>query len=169
MVHTYTYKDIEEVLMDPNATPGVNESYFVIESESGENITVINPGKNGSEYNKTYGHFHTFPGVESYKCLFGQGVLVLQRNGEEGMAKEVSIIALRPGIVVEVPSGFGHTLVNTGKSFLVVLDNSSQTKKYQNVNHLKENRGFSYYIVEKKGEVSFERNPSYSYHPQISL
>jgi oxalate decarboxylase/phosphoglucose isomerase-like protein (cupin superfamily) len=167
MISTKIHKELEDVLLEPKA-PGVKESYFVIQSEE-QNITVLNPGKNGIEYNKTYGHFHKFLGVEIYVTLFGQGVLIMQRNDENGEAKEFKVVTLHPGKQVEIPSGFGHVLINIGKGFLVVLDQTGKrADKWHNYEPVKAKRGLAYYIVEKKGEIAFDVNPAYRVHPQIS-
>lgn len=166
MIITKTHKEIEDVLMAPKAK-GVKEPYFVIR-EVGQNITIVSSGKNGDEYNKTYGHFHTYMGVEIYTCLYGQGLLIMQRNDEEGEAKEFKVVALHSGKQVEVPSGFGHALINISKSFLVVLDNAPDFVGSHNYEPVKGKIGFAYYVVEKKGEIAFEKNPNYRVHPQIS-
>lgn len=168
MVTTYTHKDLEPVLLEPKST-GVKEPYFIIQGENGENITVLSAGKNGVEFNKTFGYFHTFQGVEIYHCLYGQGLILIQRNDGDHDAKEVRILGLRPGSMVEVPSGYGHTIVNTGKNFLVVADNAPQNPKTHDESLVRNKKGFVYYIVDKKGNVSFEQNPNYSFHPQVSM
>lgn len=166
MIITKTHKDIEDVLITPKAK-GIKEPYFIIR-EVGQNITIVSSGKNGDEYNKTHGHFHTYMGVEIYTCLYGQGLLVMQRNDENGEAKEFKVITLYVGKQAEVPSGFGHSLINIGKGFLVTLDNAPDFVKSHDLLPVKTKRGFAYYVVEKKGEVAFERNPNYKVHPQIS-
>ncbi len=167
MITSKSRADLKEVLMDPK-NPGIKEPYFVIHGESEENITVLSPGKNGIEFNKTFGHFHNYNGVEIYHCLFGQGVLLLQRNDETGEAKEFRIISLRPGITAEIPAGYGHALVNTGKHFLIVVDNAPNNPKAHDYETVKNKKGLAYYIVDKQGDISFEENPSYKYHPQIT-
>lgn len=167
MITTRTRAELKEVLMDPDS-PGVKEPYFVIRGEAGQNITVLTPGKNGDEFNKTYGHFHNWQGVEIYHVVYGQGVVVMQRNDEMGEAKEIRVAGVRPGISVEIPSGLGHALINTGKTYLVVVDNAPDEKNADNFEPVKEKHGFAYYIVDKKGEVGFEPNPNYRLHPQIS-
>lgn len=167
MVTTITHKELQPVLMEPRSA-GVKEPYFIIQGQNGENITVLAAGKNGSEYNKTFGSFHTFPGVEIYHCLYGQGILMMQRNDSEDEAKEIRIVSLRSGSVVEVPAGYGHCIVNTGKSFLVVADNAPQNGKVHNTESLQNKKGLAYYVVDKKGNISFEANKNYVYHPQIS-
>lgn len=167
MIKTFKHKDLVPVLMEPRAA-GVKEPYFIIQGDNGENITVISSGKNGSEYNKTFGYLHNYPGVEVFHCLYGQGVLVMQRNDEENEPKEVRVVGLRPGTIVELPSGYTHTVVNTGKNFLIVADNASTSSSFHNFDQLKSKKGLAYYIIDKKGNISFEENPNYSFHPQIS-
>lgn len=167
MINQRTRQELKEVLMDPQ-TPGVKEPYFVIREGGGESITVLSPGKNGHEFNKTYGHFHNFQGVEIYHVAYGQGVLILQRNDEMGEAKEFRVVGLKGGMSVEVPAGYGHALVNVGKTCLVTIDNSPNDSSAHNFEPVKVKHGFAYYIVDKKGEVGFEQNPNYRLHPQIS-
>lgn len=166
MIISHVHKDLEDVLMEPKGT-GIKEPYFVIRGD-GQSITILNPGLNGIEFNKTHGHFNNFKSVEIYTCLYGQGIVVLQRNDEAGEAKEFKVITIHSGKQVEIPSGYGHGLVNIGKGYLVVLDNSPLDPKAHDYQSVKRKRGFAYYIVEKKGEVAFEPNSNYSVQPQIS-
>ncbi|MBI2039883.1 hypothetical protein HYT18_02315 [Candidatus Microgenomates bacterium] len=166
MVITKTHKDLKDVLMEPKA-PGIKDAYYII-PEVEQNITILSPGKNGMEFNKTHGHFHRSYTVELFTCVLGQGLMILQRNDEEGEAKEFKIVTLNSGKQVTVPAGFGHTMVNIGRTFLVVSDNSSIAPRASNYKAVKEKRGFAYYIVEKKGDVAFEPNPNYRVQPQIT-
>ena len=166
MVVTISAKELQGLLMDPKST-SLKEPYFVIKGENGENITVIASGKHGVEFNKTMGYFHTFPGVVIYHCLYGQGILLMQRNDTGGEVKEVRVVALRPGSSVEIPAGYGHCIANIGKNFLIVADNAPDDKT-QNMDFIKTKKGLAYYVVDKKGNVSFEENKNYSFHPQIT-
>lgn len=166
MIQARTRVELKDVLMDPKS-PGVKDPYFVIRGEGGQNVTILTPGLNGDEYNKTYGHFHNYVGIEIYHVVYGQGVLMMQRNDEAGEAKEVKIVSLRPGMNVEIPNGYGHALYNVGKTYLVVIDNSPNTPNAHNFESVKEKHGLAYYIVDKRGEVGFEPNPHYKLHPQI--
>lgn len=166
MIVTKTHKELKEVLLDPS-TSGVKEPYFVIRGDN-QSITVLDAGKNGTEFNKTYGHFHKYKGVEIYNCLYGQGVLVMQRNDESGEPKEFKVITLHPGKQVEIPAGFGHCLYNIGRGYLVVLDNAPTKGSIHDYDTVKAKKGFAYYIVEKKGEIGFEFNRCYKSHPQIT-
>lgn len=158
--------DLKDVLMD-SFVIGVKEPYYQIIGENGQNITIVSPGKNGNEFNKTYGQFNISSGPEIYHVLYGQGVMALQRDDEEGEAKEFKIASLRPGVTVEVPSGLGQLMANVGKTYLVVIDNGLKPSGSKN-EMIKQRRGLAYYIVDKKGEIGFEFNPNYKMHPEIS-
>lgn len=167
MVVATTRQELKDVLMDVKA-PGVKEPYFTISGEGGQNILIITPGVNGIEFNKTYGHFHTFQEVEIYHVVYGQGVLIMQRNDEMGEAKEIRVVGIRPGATVEIPFGYGHAIANVGKNYLVVIDNSPLGVKGNDTKDIRNKHGLAYYIIDKKGEVGFEQNPNYHIHPQIS-
>lgn len=168
MITTVSLKKLKSVVMDPSVL-GDGESYFSITDEDTmENITIVNAGKNGSEFNKTLGFVNKFPGVVSYRCIYGHGVIVVQKSDEAGEAKEVKVLSLRPGIGVEIPYGYGHFIANIGKSFLVVVDNAPLDQKYRETEPIIKKRGFVYFIIDKKGDVGFEKNPQYSFHPLIS-
>lgn len=166
MITSLTRQELKAVLMDPKS-PGVKDPYFTIKGEAEQNIIIVTPGKNGNEFNKTYGCFHSFQGVEIYHVVYGQGVLLMQRNNEEGEAKEIRVTGLRSGTTIEVPAGYGHCLINVGKTYLVVINNS-QGGNNKNHEPVSLRHGFAYYVVDKKGEVGFESNPHYQLHPQIS-
>lgn len=166
MVITRTGKDLKPVLME-GVRGKIKTPYYLIQEEE-QLIFVVTPGKNGSEYNKIVGYFSNFPGMQSYQCLYGQGIMVMQRNDEVGEAKEFKIVSLNPGRQIVVPAGWGMGMVNTGTSFLVIIRNSLLDEGFEDSKPLLLKQGFAYYIVEKKGEISFEQNPNYSVHPQIS-
>lgn len=159
-------KDLKPVLMK-GAKAGLKYPYYLIKDQQ-QLIFVVSPGRNGDEFNKTAGYFSNFPGMQTYQCLYGQGVFIMQRNDEFEEAKEFKVLSLNPGRQILVPAGWGMCIVNTGNSYLVVLRNSHLFEKYQDSNPIIKKRGFAYYIVEKKGEIAFEQNPNYSVHPQIS-
>ena len=166
MITSVSTKEIEDVLMEPGAS-GLKESYFIIHGDA-QDIIILNAGKNGQEFNKTEGYFRRDNGVGIFHYLFGQGILLMQRNDQLGEAKEFKVVTLQPGKQVVIPAGFAFAIVNIGKSFLVGLDNSLVNSKDKDFESIKERKGFAYYIVEKKGEIAFETNPSYQVHPQIA-
>ena len=166
MIIEKTHKDLKDVLMEPKAL-GIKDAYYII-AEADQNIIILSPGKNGVEFNKTHGHFHKGQSVEIFTCVLGQGVLVMQRNDEEGEAKEFKVVSLNPGKQVVIPAGFGHSLINVGRTFLIVSHTGSNTPQANNYKAVKEKKGFAYYVVEKKGDIAFELNPNYRVRPQIN-
>lgn len=165
MVKSINTKDLKPVLMK-GAQSEVKQPYYLIEDQE-QVIFVVSPGKNGSEFNKTLGYFSNFPLVQTFQCLYGQGIILMQRNDSFGV-KEFKVVTLNANRQVLVPAGWGVCLINTGISYLVVLRIGNADEKYQDIEPILEKGGFAYYIVEKKGEISFEENPSYSFHPQIT-
>lgn len=166
MITAQTSEDLKPVLMK-GVKSGIKNPYYLIEDQE-QLIFLVVPGRNGSEFNKTVGYFSTFPSMQIYQCLYGQGILVMQRNDEMGEAKEFKVVSLNPGRQVLVPSGWGMCLVNTGNSYLVVLRNSSLDEEYRDSKPILKKQGFAYFMVEKKGEISFEENPNYRIYPQIT-
>lgn len=165
MVIQVSRKELQPFLMEPKAV-GVKDPYYLIQGED-QTITVLSSGKNGIEYNKTMGYFNKLQGAVTLTCLYGQGVVIIQRNDELGEAKEFKVSTLSPGKQVEVPSGWGHSIINIGKKFLMVI-NSTIPHKLQALEPIKLKKGFAYYVVEKKGEVGFESNSTYRVRPQIT-
>lgn len=166
MVITKTSKDLKSVLMEPTVK-GVKTPYYLIQDRE-QVIFVVSPGRNGTEFNKTSGYFSNFPGMQTYLSLHGSGILLMQRNDELGEAKEFKMVTLNPFKQVTVPAGWAMCLVNTGNSFLVVLRNSVLDEKYISSKPITDKKGFTYYVIEKKGEIAFEPNSNYRVHPQIT-
>lgn len=166
MVITKNYQDIKPVLMETSRNY-IREPYYVIKSNS-QIIFVLSSGFNGSEFNKTEGFISNYPGVLTYFCLYGRGILLMQRNDSAGDAKEFKVITLAAGRHVDLPSGWGFCLINTGKKLFVVLGNKDLEAKDMDSKQIIEKRGLAYYVIEKKGEVAFEQNPNYHVHPQIA-
>lgn len=158
MIITKTSKDLRPHLMDPKAGVIKNPYYLITEDE--QTIYVVSPGLNSMEFNKTAGTISTYEGLTLYQCLYGQGILALQRNDDQGEAKEFKVVTLNAGRQVGVPAGWASCLVNVGKGFLVVLKSGGHGEV--------EKQGLAYFIVEKKGEIGFEQNPKYKVHPQIA-
>lgn len=166
MVITKTYQDIKPVLMQPG-TNKIKEPYYIIDADE-QSVFVVSPGQNGTEYNKTEGFLSTVNTVHTFQCLYGQGAILMQRQDENGQAKEFKVLTLNPGRQVLLPAGWAMCLVNVGKNLLVVLGNIDINSKQITSKPIIENGGMSYFVVEKKGEISLEQNPKYRVHPQIS-
>ncbi|MEK7616511.1 MAG: glucose-6-phosphate isomerase family protein [Patescibacteria group bacterium] len=166
MVISKTKKDLKPVLMK-GVRGAIKTPYYII-SDNEQAIIVLSPGKNGIEFNKTLGYFSNFPGLQTYQCLYGKGIFIIQRNDEKGEAKEFKVVSLNPGKQVLLPAGWGMCIVNTGSSFLAVLRIGFLDSALEDLKPILEKQGFAYYIIEKKGEISFEQNPNYSVRPQIA-
>lgn len=163
MIITKTSKDLKPYVLDPKAKVIRNPYYMISEDE--QVIYVIVPGLNGIEFNKTAAQVITSLGVTHLTCLYGQGILALQRNDEGGEAKEFKIVTLSSGRQIGIPVGWISSLINVGKGFLVVLKSGAGEISIAAV---LEKRGLTYYVIEKKGEIGFEQNPKYRVHPQIA-
>lgn len=166
MVVTKSRRDLKRVLMSPRAR-GVPEPYNLIRVDD-QVIYVISPGQNGAEFNKTMGFVNDFPGISNLRCLYGQGVVIMQRNDSSGEAKEFKVVTLTAGRQVEIPSAWAVCLVNISKNVLVVLESGTTDPKYQNSKPIIERQGLAYYVIEKRGEIGFKQNPNYSVYPQIT-
>ncbi|MBU1032237.1 hypothetical protein KKE03_04955 [Patescibacteria group bacterium] len=167
MIIAKTNKDLKPVLMDKKSSV-VKNPYYLIESPK-QVIFVVTSGKNGVEFNKTEGYFCSYPGMQTYQCLYGSGILLMQRNDESDEAKEFKVVVLSSGKYAIVPAGWAMCLVNTGSSFLVVLRNSLLDEKFLDRKPIVEKKGLAYYVAEKKGEVVFEQNSTYLVHPQVAM
>lgn len=82
------------------------------ESEIAYGTSITYPGRVGSEYHMTKGHFHTvLDTAEVYYCLSGQGFMMME--SPEG---DVQCEELRPGLSVYVPGRYAHRSINTSDS-----------------------------------------------------
>ncbi len=73
-------------------------------------VTILYPGKVGSEYFMTKGHFHAvLETAEVYTTLRGRGVMVMETPEGETCVEE-----LAPGKILYVPPRWAHRSVNTG-------------------------------------------------------
>jgi glucose-6-phosphate isomerase len=121
-------------------------------------LSVLHPGKVGSEYFMTKGHFHTvLETAEVYHCLKGQGYLVMETPEGDWVVE-----ALRPGQVLYVPPRWAHRSVNTSANedlvtFFVYPGHSGHD--YGTI----EKQGFRKLVVEKNGRSEIIDNPRW--HP----
>lgn len=139
---------------------GLKHPYYLIK-EGSQVIFVVPSGKNGVQFNKTKYFFTSLTSSHIFQCLYGQGIAVMQRNDETEEAKEFKVVTLSAGKQLEVAAGTYFSFINVGRGFLVVLGPEAEEATL-------EKQGLAYDIVEKKGEIAFEQNQSYSVHPQIS-
>jgi len=82
-----------------------------IEGEFIMGISVVHPGKVGSEFNMTKGHFHKIiDTAEIYYCIRGEGFMVMETP--EG---ETSVEPLKPGSVLYILPRWAHRSVCTSR------------------------------------------------------
>jgi glucose-6-phosphate isomerase len=165
-------EQLRPVVQDPN-TQGSAEVYRVFrgvddpDAPPGQraDITIIEPGTIGQEFNKTHGHYHLGEGIETYKVLSGRGMFVLQKpafNYES--VDSARLVKLSPGQSLEVPSGWGHTMVNIGDEPLVAIN--YELPDLQNLyDPFQTKRGAAFYIL-KAGGIEVVPNPSYGDLPK---
>lgn len=134
--------------------PVLYEVYEIRRPEiSGEllhGVTVLHPGKVGSEYYMTKGHFHAVLETgEVYYCLKGMGKLVLETP--EG---DWNVQSFNAGEVVYVPPRWAHRTVNVGAEDLIFFF-IYPGHDYGTI----EQQGFRKLIVEKDGTPQIINNP----------
>ena len=172
-----TQEKMQDVLMDPDGVGPEIHYYMIRGGVDQKNTTVWEPGTISGEYIKTYGHYHVGELSEDYFVAYGEGVALLQKlveneNGEmiADSVEEFKAVIVKTGDKVFMPPKYGHLLVNTGKTYLVTIDDSpvdfedrdpSSFPGHADYELVKQMRGFAYYVVENNGEVSLKKNPLY--------
>ncbi len=158
--------------MDPSA-PGPAIHYYMIRGgKEKRNVTVWETGTVGSEYIKTYGHYHLGKLDETYWILAGEGIALLQKLADPTVSdviEDFKAIPVKPGDSVYMPPGYGHLLVNTGKTWFITEDNSpvagpddsASMPGHADYETVKKMRGFAYYVVEKNGTPTLVPNKLY--------
>jgi glucose-6-phosphate isomerase, archaeal len=114
----------EAAFGDLEATLGGAVAYRVDEARFSDHgndlitgISALEPGKVGREFFMTRGHLHQRADrPETYYCLAGHGVLLL-----ENLAGEPKAMEMRPGILVYVPPFWLHRSVNVGETVFATL------------------------------------------------
>ena len=165
-----------EVLMDPQSE-GPEVAYWVfsnVSKDKWENMTIISHGSYGGEFPKTYGHYHATSDLETYKLIFGEGILQLQKkvvdeNGVMVPNKVEEVFLVRFGKDDEVsviPNDYGHAWSNIGTSPLISLDDWRAGHTDHDYDIIQQQRGLCYYIVEKANEIKLVPNPNYVDHPK---
>jgi glucose-6-phosphate isomerase len=77
----------------------------------------MSPGRVGSEYYMTRGHFHErHDAAEVYYTQHGEGILLLEsRDGQS------ETVQMQPGSCAFIPPGWAHRSINTGNVKLVFV------------------------------------------------
>lgn len=138
-------------------------------------ITVIYPGKIGSEYVKTVGHYHPLvPGTsytypEIYQVLYGRAHFLMQKGGNiSGEVEDFVVADFEPGDILLIPPHYAHVTVNPGNEPLIIANWIARdfASVYEPI---KARRGMAYYDVEYKGSSIFMPNDAYSQYPKPRL
>lgn len=96
-----------------------------VKADTEYDITVIKPGKIGTEFIKTKGHYHalvpntnlSYP--EVYEIIEGEIEYLIQTRPNDKKETEVVIIKAKKGDKIVVPPGYGHVSINVGSEVAV--------------------------------------------------
>jgi len=129
--------------------------------------TVTPPSKIGTEFVKTFGHYHpkanslSYP--ELYQVIEGEALFLIQRRGsDEREIEDFIVIEAGEGDIVLIPPEYGHVLVNASKKKLVTSNWVS--RNFQSIyTQYKRLRGACYYYTES----GWVKNERYSRIPEI--
>ncbi len=119
-------------------------------------LSIIHPGRVGSEYFMTKGHYHSVrETAEIYYCMHGNGALVMENE-----AGETAVEELRPGRVVYVTPLWAHRSINTGGEDLVTffVYPGHAGHDYATI----DSTGFRKRILDKEGVPTIVDNPEWS-------
>jgi oxalate decarboxylase/phosphoglucose isomerase-like protein (cupin superfamily) len=167
-----------DVLRDTTASGPAIHYYMIRGGADKKNITIWEPGLVGAEYIKSYGHYHVADFDEQYEILVGEGMVLLQMRGTDASGAPLDEIitsfrALRvkAGDIVNIPQRAGHLMVNTGTTWLVTRDNSPVNLEevdavsrpaHADYAPFKKMHGAAYYVIEKNGVPTLEKNSRYT-------
>ncbi|MDQ7843531.1 MAG: glucose-6-phosphate isomerase family protein [Armatimonadota bacterium] len=116
-------------------------------------VTVVYPGRVGTEFFMTRGHYHRHRDTaEVYVGLRGRGCLVVQAEGADART-----LPLEPGTVVYVAPGWAHRSVNTGEEPLIFLYTYPADAGHDYATLAAS--GFDLLVVHQAGEVVVVPNP----------
>ena len=116
--------------------------------------TIIYPGKVGSEYHLTRGHYHRKRDrAETYQALSGRGLVLFERQDGATCTAE-----LEPGKVTYVPPFWAHRSINTSTVPLVFLWTCPVDAGHDY--EALASRPMSKVVVEREGRPTIEDRPS---------
>lgn len=117
-------------------------------------LSIVHPGKVGSEYFMTKGHFHTvMETAEIYYCLRGQGLMVMETP--EG---KWDVKPLRPHAVLYVPPRWAHRSVNTSADEDLVMFFAYPGNAGHDYGSI-EKQGYRKLVVDRNGVPTIIDNP----------
>lgn len=164
-----TLEQLKPVLISSKST-GPDPVYFVfqdIEHDKWANITIIQNGRIGIEYPKTFGHFHSKKVNETYHVLAGEGVMQLMRKSKEDPSKveAVYLIKAKEGDEIVITPEYGHSWSNVGDFPLITFDNWTYGHEPADYDEIKKYHGLAYYLTEEGGKPKAIPNPNYRNSP----
>ncbi len=131
-------------------------------------VTIIPPGRLGTEFVKTKGHYHpkkphtsvAYP--EIYEVISGEAHYLLQKE-ENGHVVDVVMVKAVAGDKVVIPPGYGHITINASSALLkmcnwVCADFSSE---YGSIEKL---RGGAYFML---ADGKIIKNKNYGKLPKL--
>lgn len=120
-------------------------------------FSILMPGRVGSEYYFTKGHFHNIPDTaEMYLCTKGHGYLLL-----ESKAGDCRLLELIPGRAGYVPKGYAHRSINISASepFITLFAYRADAgHDYATI----ETKGFRKLLICKDGAPALVDNPKWT-------
>ena len=167
-----SHDKMKEVLMKPEVSGPAIHYYMIRGGSSKRNITVMETGTVGGEYIKTYGHYHIGNLDETYWFVQGEGVVLQQKLADPAdpeVVEEFKAIQVKQGDSAYMPPGYGHLILNTGKEWMVMVDDSpvegtqdsASMPGHADYEMVKQMHGFAYYVVEKDGKPALVPNKLY--------
>lgn len=168
--------DMKPVLFEASAAKTNNVYYTVyrnLEIIGGKlryDVTEIPQNKIGSEFAKTFGHYHKKHHPELYEVLEGRAYFLLQKYenppaGGPAEIKEAYIVEAGTGEKAVMPPGFGHLSINIGSEKLA-MGNWIGLIEYD-YETIKKFRGGCYYVLDRGENIEFIKNPNYKSVPEL--
>ncbi len=117
--------------------------------------SITYPGKVGSEYFMTKGHFHSIlETAEVYFCLSGRGYMLLENPEGDWKLEE-----LTPGKAIYVPQRYAHRSINTGTEPFITFFTfrADAGHDYKTI----ETKGYRKIVVEENGIPVVKDNPKW--------
>lgn len=169
-----TLEQLKPVLINSKSS-GSDPVYFVfqeIKDEKWANITIIQNGKLGIEYPKTFGHYHSTDVNEIYHVVTGEGILQLNKKHMDGdkwdpsRVDAVYLVKAQVGDEVLITPEYGHSWSNTGNFPLISFDNWTSGHQPSDYEEIEKHHGLAYYLVEEGGHPKAIPNPNYRNSPE---
>ena len=127
-----------------------------LEGELLQGMSIVHPGKVGSEYFMTKGHFHSIlDTAEFYYCIKGNGYMMMENPEGEWAAEE-----LLPDTVLYVPGRWAHRSINvkSDEDLITIFTYPANAgHDYATI----ETKGFRKLMIEKDGKPAIIDNPKW--------